>query len=50
MKPLSSLFHLIIFILFAIDLQGQELKLASIFGNHMVIQQGINATGYFKAR
>ena len=43
MKLYSFLSHLIISILLTACLQGQGLKLASIFGDHMVIQQGINA-------
>lgn len=43
MKALSSLLHLIILFLCFTNLDGQDLRLASIFGDNMVIQQGINA-------
>ena len=43
MKLYSFLSHLIISVLLTASLQGQGLKLASIFGDHMVIQQEINA-------
>jgi len=43
MKAIFYLFNIIILLLCFINLNGQDLKLASIFGDNMVIQQGINA-------
>jgi len=43
MKLYHFLSFLVISVLSTVNLLGQGLKLASIFGDHMVVQQGINA-------
>jgi sialate O-acetylesterase len=43
MKLYHFLSFLVITVLSTVNLIGQGLKLASIFGDHMVVQQGINA-------